>query len=98
MAMHSLSSDQRILFMTWHMRRSREVRESSFLKRGLDKGETINNNRSHALKNNSFSFDSTVLDAGYLARLTGEPECLGATPGWRAGWKMLMLQLAAILL
>ncbi|WP_035355250.1 hypothetical protein [Edaphobacter aggregans] len=35
---------------------------------------------------NSLPFDSTEFDAGYLARLSGEPQCLGATPGWRAGW------------
>jgi hypothetical protein len=26
--------------------------------------------------------DSTEFDAGYLARLSGEPQCLGATPDW----------------
>jgi hypothetical protein len=35
---------------------------------------------------NSVPFDSTEFDAGYLARLSGEPQCLGATAGWRAGW------------
>jgi hypothetical protein len=30
--------------------------------------------------------DSKEFDAGYLARLSGEPECLSATRGWRAGW------------
>jgi hypothetical protein len=35
---------------------------------------------------NSVPFDSTEFDTGYLARLSGEPQCLGATPGWRAGW------------
>jgi hypothetical protein len=35
---------------------------------------------------NAVPFDSSEFDAGYLARLSGEPQCLGATPGWRAGW------------
>jgi len=42
---------------------------------------------------NAIPFDSTEFDAGYLARLSGEPQCLGATPGWRAGWPTQILAL-----
>jgi hypothetical protein len=31
-------------------------------------------------------FNSEEFEAGYLARLSGEPDCLSATRGWRAGW------------
>ena len=37
-------------------------------------------------EDNAVPFDSAEFDAGYIARLAGEPKCLGATPGWRAGW------------
>jgi hypothetical protein len=33
---------------------------------------------------NSVLFDSTEFDAGYLARLLGEPQCLGDS--WLASW------------
>jgi hypothetical protein len=46
----------------------------------------MDNNRPRALNKNLVPFDSTEFDAGYLARLSGEPQCLGATLGWRAGW------------
>jgi hypothetical protein len=42
--------------------------------------------RSAPSNDSSVLFDSTELDVGYLARLLGEPQRLGATPGWRAGW------------
>lgn len=29
---------------------------------------------------------SEEFEAGYLARLSGEPKCISATRGWRAGW------------
>jgi hypothetical protein len=38
------------------------------------------------LDDNNAPFDSEEFEAGYLARLSGEPQCLGATRGWRAGW------------
>jgi hypothetical protein len=38
------------------------------------------------LDDNIAPFDSDEFEAGYLARLSGEPQCLGATRGWRAGW------------
>lgn len=31
-------------------------------------------------------FNSEEFEAGYLARLSGEPHCISATRGWRAGW------------
>lgn len=31
-------------------------------------------------------FNSEEFEAGYLARLSGEPQCISATRGWRAGW------------
>jgi len=37
-------------------------------------------------EDNAVPFDSAEFDAGYRARLAGESKCLGATPGWRAGW------------
>jgi len=39
-----------------------------------------------SLDGDTATFDPNEFDAGYLARLAGEPQCLGATPGWRAGW------------
>jgi len=42
----------------------------------------MDNNRFQGRNNNAVLFDSTEFDAGYLARLSGEPQCLGATPGW----------------
>jgi len=30
--------------------------------------------------------NSEEFEAGYLARLSGEPQCMSATRGWRAGW------------
>ena len=35
---------------------------------------------------NSVPFDSTEFDAGYLARVSGESQCLGATHARRVGW------------
>ncbi|RZU40165.1 hypothetical protein [Edaphobacter modestus] len=37
------------------------------------------------LDDDTAPFDANEFDAGYLARLSGEPQCLGATRGWRAG-------------
>ena len=31
-------------------------------------------------------FNSEEFEAGYYARLAGQPESLSATAGWRAGW------------
>jgi hypothetical protein len=31
-------------------------------------------------------FNPEEFEAGYIARLAGEPQCLSATRGWRAGW------------
>jgi hypothetical protein len=30
--------------------------------------------------------NSEEFEAGYLARLSGEPQCISGTRGWRAGW------------
>jgi hypothetical protein len=38
------------------------------------------------LDDDNAPFDSKEFDAGYLARLSGEPQSLTATRGWRAGW------------
>jgi hypothetical protein len=35
----------------------------------------------------SAPFNSEQFEAGYLTRLSGVPQCLSATRGWRAGWE-----------
>ena len=38
------------------------------------------------IDDDKISFNTEEFEAGYLARLSGEPQCLSATQGWRAGW------------
>jgi hypothetical protein len=38
------------------------------------------------LEGDNTPFNPEEFEAGYIARLAGEPQCLNATRGWRAGW------------
>ena len=38
------------------------------------------------LDDDNVPFNSEEFEAGYVARLAGQPQCLSATRGWRAGW------------
>ena len=39
-----------------------------------------------SVQNDFEPINSEEFEAGYFARLAGEPQCLSATRGWRAGW------------
>jgi hypothetical protein len=38
------------------------------------------------LDDDNAPFNSEEFEAGYVARLAGQSQCVSATHGWRAGW------------